>query len=103
MGGSLQSWGTSRVVQNLYLLREKLEAGGSLLTVGHCAGGGVYSKNLSQPFLSRPACWSYSASFWISLRELLHVLLSTFSEFMGGGKFKEPLTVSNLVPESQFI
>lgn len=42
---------------------EKLGAGGSLLTVGHCGGAGGYGKcvSLYMYFLSRPRCQSHSA------------------------------------------
>ena len=55
------------------------------------AGGGVYGKSLSRPFLSIsvgvvshwPMCRSYSASFYLFQRKLLHVYIRCIYERRG--------------------
>lgn len=75
------------------LLREKLIVTGSLPITGHCAGGDVYSKNVSQPFLryghflSFLIYRSHSTSFSISHRRNFSVCSCIFGVSVRGEKF----------------
>lgn len=71
---SLKSWGTGYKAQILCSSRRSWELE-SLPVVRHCAGHGVYSKSVSQPFLSI-SIWIFSVTEGIGVIQLVSRFLS---------------------------